>query len=172
MEQDQGVQQEAASVKELGASRRRVLQDFVNGDMFADPESAPFRSKLRFLSSVRDAFEAELASQLSDAVTERLATMPQRTFRERKDAADLINGAAHQLRLASRCPKTGKACMIELHTTGTGRDAGVLYAKHLADPSLGVDPVIGDEIRSVQFVKLPATAAFAGVARATESRSR
>lgn len=153
-------------------SRRGLLRTFLSNDANANAASMPFRGVLRFLGSVRDAFEAELAEQLAKAVTARLVTMPQRTFRERKDAVDVINGAAHRLRLATSCPKTGKACTMDVQTTGAAGDAGVLYAKHLADPTLGVDPVIGDEIRSVQFVKLPATTAYAGLMHAPELRGR
>lgn len=119
----------------------------------ARPDS--FGERLRDLASLRESFEAELADRVGRIVSERIASMPQRTFRERKAVADTVNDAARRTGLAVTCPGSRAPCTIEVVGGDDRRDAGIYCAVLSPDPVLGVNPALGEHLDEVSFTAVP-----------------
>lgn len=140
---------------EVDGSAAAVLRRFIAGPAGNEDRPESFGERLRELESAREAFEAELAERLGRVVSEKIASMPQRSHRERMAVADIVNGAARRTGLTVRCPGSGAPCTIEVVGGDARRDAGVYCAVLLPDPVLGVNPAIGVELREVRFASVP-----------------
>lgn len=65
------------------------------------------------LVALSDAFREEVGRSLGPAINERLAGMPKETYDEKKALARYVNAELRRFGLAARCPKTGRASILQ-----------------------------------------------------------